>query len=46
MDAVVEGCSACEILRCDGTGRDPVTHFPLLKQEKNIATDMHSDIHC
>lgn len=21
VDAVVEGCSACEVLRCDGTGK-------------------------
>lgn len=24
IDAVVEGCSACEQLRCDGTGQDPL----------------------
>lgn len=24
VDAVVEGCSACEKLRCDGTGGNPV----------------------
>lgn len=29
VDAVVEGCSACEQLRCDGTGTKKIISFSL-----------------
>lgn len=29
VEAVVEGCSACEELRCDGTGKKPIKNICL-----------------
>lgn len=37
VDAVVEGCSACEELRCDGTGEVIAVSFVTLNIMKRVA---------